>query len=102
MLSRKPAKVPLKLFGGRPCSDSRLIDHVSGLASASQDHTPMRADSSPARTVAAFGKNSNPESCGAPPCIALSSGAPCPSPFLSAVLLSGMSMPLHSHLPSLP
>src|ERR1700722_19889376 len=95
MLSRKPAKVPLKLFGGRPCSDSRLIDHVSVLASASQDHTPMRADSSPERTVAALGKNSIAESCVAPSCV-----TPRIGPFFSGALLPGMPCLYTSTIPS--
>src|ERR1700729_3870977 len=97
MLSRKPARVPLKLCGGRPCIDSRLIDQVRLPASASHDQTPMRADSSPARTIAALGKNSVETSSGDFRAVA-SCAMSCVDPLLSGLFLSGKSMPLHFHL----
>src|SRR5271170_3630839 len=97
MLSRKPASVPLKLCGGRPCIDSRLIDQVRLPASASHDQTPMRADSRPERTIAAFGKNSV-ETPSGDFGAAASCAIPCVGPLLSGLFLSGISMPLHFHL----
>src|SRR5690348_1433242 len=50
--------VPSKLPGGRRCMASRLLDQVKVQVAISNDHTPMRAPSSAARTVAKSEKNS--------------------------------------------
>src|SRR5579859_634773 len=49
--------VPSKLPGGRRCMASRLLDQVNVQVVMSNDHAPIRAPSSAARSVAKSGKN---------------------------------------------